>query len=114
MTGLLEAIAAGKSVIVPRFGEACRNDMRDLIIDLGSAVQYAGSPDELKSVIASHAERGRDITAELPPETERVLRHWTGNDDGRAGSRVAEALRSEIKRATYPRSNSASASPASA
>jgi hypothetical protein len=113
-TGLLEAIAAGKSVIVPRFGEACRNEMRDLIIDLGGAVHYAGSPDELKTMIASHAEDGRDIAAELPHETERVLRHWTGNDDGGAGSRVAEAVRSEIRRSAYPRRNSAPVSSAPA
>ena len=44
----------------------------------------------------AHARSPRDIAAELPQETKRVLDYWTGNDDGRAGWRVAEAVRGEL------------------
>jgi hypothetical protein len=98
-TGLLEALAAGKRVIVPNFGEACEEGRQDLIIDLGGAVEYARSPDELKTMVARYAERPREIAAELPQEAKRVLDYWTGNDDGHAGWRVAEAVREEVSRA---------------
>ena len=56
-TGLLEAIAAGRSVIVPRFLEAADPERQDLIIDLGDAVSYAGSADDLVRLIVSGARR---------------------------------------------------------
>jgi hypothetical protein len=95
-TGLLEAVAAGIVVIVPRFGEAGLEEMQDLIIDLGGAVEYARSPEQLKKMIIACAERPRAIPAELPQETKRVLNYWTGNDDGRAGYRVVKAVRAEL------------------
>jgi glycosyltransferase involved in cell wall biosynthesis len=100
-TGLLEAVAAGKPVIVPNFGEACDETMQDLIVDLGKAVEYARSPDELKTLIANYADHPREIPAELPQETLRVLRYWTGNDDGCAGQRAVEAVRAEIRDSAY-------------
>jgi len=50
-TGLLEAVAAGKPVIVPSFGEAQDPRMRGHIIDLQDAVTYASSPDELVRLV---------------------------------------------------------------
>ena len=98
-TGLLEAVAAGKVVIVPSFGEAREEGRQDLIIDLGEAVDYAHSPNELKMMIVRYASRPREIAVELPQAAKRVLDYWTGNDDGRAGWRVAEAVREEVVRA---------------
>jgi len=95
-TGLLEAIAAGKPVIVPRFGEALEESMQDLIIDLGDAVHYANSPEDLGRLICKFAEQPAEIPGELPPKTSEVLRHWVGNDDGAAGRRVLEAINHEF------------------
>ena len=80
-TGLLEAVAAGKVVIVPSFGEACEEERQDLIIDLGEAVEYARSPEELKTMMCELCDRPREIAAELPQGTKRVLKYWTGNDE---------------------------------
>ena len=108
-TGLLEAVAAGKVVIVPSFGEACEEERQDLIVDFGEAVEYARSPEAFKTMIADHAGRPRPIPAELPQGTKRVLRHWTGNDDGRAGSRVVEAVREEVSAGAAPKKSGAPA-----
>ena len=102
-TGLLEALAAGKVVIVPRFEEAYWEEMQGLIVDLSGAVEYVHSPEELKSMIVSHAKHSPAIAAELPQETKRVLQHWTGNDDGCAGRRVSKAVRGELKSAASTR-----------
>jgi hypothetical protein len=97
-TGLLEALATGKPVIVPRFAEAADPAMQDLIVDMGDAVEYAESPEALKSMISRHVKNPQQLPTQLPAEAARVLRHWVGNDDGRAGHRVIEILRSEIGR----------------
>jgi len=97
-TGLLEAIAAGKPVIVPMFGEAREESMQDLIIDLGEAVEYAPSPDELKQIICRHVEQPAPLSSELPVPARKTLSYWVGNDDGNAGSRVLKAIRAEIER----------------
>ena len=47
-TALIEALALGKPVIVPRYGEAKDPDLQKFIIDLGDAVEYADSPRELR------------------------------------------------------------------
>jgi glycosyltransferase involved in cell wall biosynthesis len=102
-TGLLEAIATGKPVIVPRFAEASDPAMQDLIIDLGDAVEYAESPEALKSMISGYVKHPRELPAQLPSEASRVLRYWVGNDDGLAGHRVIEILRAEIESARAAR-----------
>ena len=103
-TGLLEAIAAGKPVIVPRFAEASDPAMQDLIVDLDTAVEYAELPEALKTMICNHIDNPRELPAQLPTEAARALRYWVGNDDGLAGRRVLEILRAEIvpARATLP------------
>ena len=103
-TGLLEAIATGKPVIVPRFAEASDPAMQDLIIDLGTSVEYAESPEALKTMICNYVKKPPALPMQLPAEAARVLRYWVGNDDGLAGRRVIEILRAEIvpARATLP------------
>jgi hypothetical protein len=113
-TGLLEAVATGRTVIVPHFAEAAEESMQDLIINLTGAVEYAGSPDELKTMTADFARSPRDIPAELSGEAKRVLRYWTRNDDGRAGLRVVDAVRREIEFPVRSCGESASCAVASA
>lgn len=96
-SGLLEALAAGKPVVVPWFGEACHPGMREHIIDLGSAVDYGYSPDELIEQVCRHADAPVEVSLELKAETAAVLRHWAGNDDGASGQRVRDSIRVEIR-----------------
>lgn len=96
-TALLEAIASGKPVIVPRFAEALDPGMQDLIIDVGDAVQYASSPSELNEMICRYLDKPAAIPADLHPEASKILHYWAGNDDGHSGRRVLEALRNELK-----------------
>ena len=96
-TALLEAIAAGKPVIVPRFMETADPARRDLIIDLGDAVDYAHSPMELVELICRYAKQPAKVSLNLPSKSSRILRHWVGNDDGAAGRRVLEAVNNEIQ-----------------
>ena len=95
-TGLLEAIAAGKAVIVPRFGEALDPEMQRYVISLGDAVEYADSPDDLTRRLKHHASARVPVPAELGSTRVEALQHWCGNSDGRAGERVCRVLRAEI------------------
>jgi hypothetical protein len=98
-TALLEALAAGKSVIVPDFAEARDPGMADLIIDLGEAVHKAGSPDELKRLAGRYVDGPPEVSGELSAAAKAALRQWVGNDDGGAGQRVLEAIKDEMTRA---------------
>ncbi len=97
-TALLEALAAGKPVIVPDFAEARDPAMRDLVIDLGEAVEKASSPDDLSRAMHRHLDTWTEPAEELPAISLDTLRQWVGNDDGAAGQRVSAAVRSEISR----------------
>lgn len=99
-TGLLEAIAAGKPVIVPRYGEALDYKARDFAIDLGDAVDYAHSPDEIIDLACRYVDGGTTVPSELSSSAMRALRQWTGNDDGAAGRRVLAAIRAELSTVT--------------
>jgi hypothetical protein len=95
-TGLIEALAIGKPVIVPRFGEANDPQLRKLIIDLGDAVEYANSPQQLQELVSMYASRPDAPQLDLTPNVQRILRYWVGNDDGQAGRRAYNAIRHEI------------------
>jgi hypothetical protein len=95
-TGLIEAVAAGKPVIVPWFGEVHNETMRDIILDLADAVHYAHSPEELAEKISALLATGATVPSELPESAAKMLRRLVGNDDGAASSRVLHALHSEI------------------
>lgn len=95
-SGLLEALAAGKPVVVPWFGEATDPEMRPHIIDLGDAVDYGHSPDELIEHVCRHADAPASIPLELRDEAAAALRQWAGNDDGASGHRVRTSVRAEI------------------
>ncbi len=98
-TALLEALAAGKPVIVPQFAEAEDARMRPLVIDVGPAVERATSPQELVRLASAHLDATSAVPAELPQAALEALTYWVGNDDGQAGARVREAVRAEIMRA---------------
>lgn len=97
-TALLEALAAGKPVIVPQFGEAEDPRMRPLVIDVGDAVERARSPEEIVDKASVHLRLSVPPSPELHPDAARALSFWVGNDDGRAGCRVRDELLSEIVR----------------
>ena len=91
-TGLLEAIAAGKPAVVPWFGEAQDDTMRDNIIDLGDAATYAKSEDELIRMVSDFIDNPRDVPECLDDSVSRVLEYWVGNPDSAAGARVHQAI----------------------
>ena len=97
-TALIEAVAAGKPVVVPRYEEALDDRMQPYIVDLEDAVCYADSPEELIAILREEALAKREYPVELDPARERVLHHWAGNADGRAGERVRSAVLAEVAR----------------
>jgi hypothetical protein len=96
-TGLLEALATGKPVVVPRFAEAVDPKMQPYIVDLEDTAEYAGSPAELVALLRQNALSRRPIPMNLDSAQQRVLERWVGNSDGRAGERVRAAVVDEIK-----------------
>ncbi len=95
-TGLLEAIAAGKPVVVPWFGEAQDSSMRGHIIDLNEAVNYARSPEDLIQLVADYVDHPRDVPDELNATASGVLQYWVGNQDSGAGARVYRAIKDAV------------------
>jgi len=107
-TALLEALAAGKPVIVPDFAEAQDPAMRELIIDLGEAVHKAQSERDLSRLIAHHLDE-QPRPQPLTNVAIDVLRQWVGNHDGASGERVLAVVRSEIARSDAARAGSSNA-----
>lgn len=95
-TGLLEAIAAGKPVIVPWYGEAQNGVMRDHIIDLAEAVHYARSPAELIELACAFVDNPIEVPEELDEASSLMLKYWVGNNDSAAGARVYQAIKDTI------------------
>jgi len=95
-TALLEALAAGKAVVVPRNAEAAEPRMRPFLVDLGAAVEYAGHPAELVDRLVRHARARARPPSRLPETSRRALDEWVFNSDGRAGERVRSAVLAEI------------------
>jgi glycosyltransferase involved in cell wall biosynthesis len=104
-TSLLEALAAGKPVIVPRYDEALHEEMQPYIVDLRDAVQYAGSPEALTDLLARYARTPNKPPAVLTETVSRVLDKWLFNSDGQAGRRVREAVLAEISDSSNDQEN---------
>ena len=81
-TALLEALAAGKPVIVPQFGEADDPRMRPLVIDVGDAVERAHSPEEIVERAGAHLKTTTPTSSALRPAAATALTHWVGNTTG--------------------------------
>jgi hypothetical protein len=96
-TGLIEAIAAGKPVVVPWFAEAKKDAARDIILDLGEAADYADSPEQLIEKVGLHLRAKSAPPHTLPPSSCATLRRLVGNDDGGASRRVLEEVEKEIR-----------------
>jgi hypothetical protein len=96
-TALLEAVAAGKPVVMPWFAEAESPEVWPYLIDLRAISVAAPSPESLQSELVKLAHQPRPVPAELDAETRRTLATWTGNDDGHAAARTREAILSELR-----------------
>lgn len=98
-TVLLEALAAGKPVVVPDFGEMQDPRYHGYNVELGDAVEHAATVDDLAERLARHCREPAPIEAELTPAAQDALAKWTGNPDGAASERVRRLLRQELSRA---------------
>jgi len=101
-TGLFEALAAGKPVVMPRFGEMLNENMQPYIVDMEDAVEYARSPDELIDRLRHHAFDSRPHEPALGPDKIRILEKWMGNADGKSRMRVCESIVSSVNKETLP------------
>jgi len=99
-TALFEALAAGIPVVVPRFAEALDDRMQPYIVDMGRAVTYAHSSEDLLERLSAIMTKNNVPSESLDPEMEDLLDKWVGNPDGAAGQRVKSALMGEILEGT--------------
>jgi hypothetical protein len=97
-TALLEAIASGKPVVVPRFAEALDDATKPFFLDLGDAVDHAASAEDLYDRLLAGAVSPAPPSADLSNHASEMLDHWAGNADGKAGDRVRAAVMAEIGR----------------
>jgi hypothetical protein len=95
-TALLEAVAAGKPVVMPWFAEAKAPEVLPYLIDLGSVSVAAPSPQSLASTLVRLAREPKPVPGELDSDTRQTLALWTGNDDGDAAARTREAILKEL------------------
>jgi len=95
-TALLEALAAGKRVVLPQFAEAATGDTVPFVLDLGGAAETAGSVDDFVDRLRQGTRGGPTPAADLDSASVEILDIWAGNSDGGAGARVAQAVLHEI------------------
>ena len=98
-TVMLEALAAGKPVVVPDFGEMQNASFHGYNVELGNAVEHASSVDDLVERMRRHCLKPAPVNAELEPAAFAALAQWTGNPDGKASDRVRSLIRQELSRA---------------
>lgn len=91
-TVILEAIAARVPVIVPAFGEAAFNAAQQYIIDFGSTVHRAESPEQLASMAAWFVDNPSAQVQHTAPGASDVLARLVGNPDGASGMRLQRFL----------------------
>ncbi len=95
-TGLLEALATNKPVIIPVFEESADAANQHHFVDFGEAVIYAKSKQELVARIEYELQQDATLDRPFSEATRALLDHWLGNSDGAASVRAA----SEIKKLT--------------
>ena len=91
-TMLVEALAAGRPVVVPRYAEVLDPEISRFVFDLGSLVVRASSPSALLNEVRRLALACTPVPETLSPGTLAILREWVGNEDGRSGERAAAAM----------------------
>jgi hypothetical protein len=91
-TGLLEALAADKRVVIPIFDESADAGNQRHFIDFGEAVIYAKSKQEFLARIVD-ALQGATPDRPFPEATRSLLDHWLGNSDGAASERAAGEIK---------------------
>jgi hypothetical protein len=95
-TGLLEALAANKRVIIPVFEESADEGNQHHFIDFGETVIYARSKQEFISLIEQALSREAPAAQPIPEATRALLDHWLGNSDGAASERAATEIKSLV------------------
>jgi hypothetical protein len=95
-TALLEAVAAGKPVVVPWFAEAEAPEVWPYLIDLRNISVAAPSPESLADTLIELARDPKPVPEELDSETRQTLVLWTGNDDGHAAERTRDAILKQL------------------
>ncbi len=95
-TVVLEAIAAGRSVVVPALLGHEESFLRPYLHDVGDAAVVAESAQEFEQSIANAVRNHRLMNGDLPAEHKRVLRKHLGNDDGRAGDRLRKFVEDAV------------------
>jgi len=93
---LLEAVAAGKPLVVPWFAEADALEISPYLMDLRSVSRPASSPEILYRELVKLARQPTPLPAELDPESRRILALWAGNEDGYAAQRARDAILREL------------------
>lgn len=97
-TALIEAVAMGKPIVVPRFAEAQSDELAPYVVDIGDTVFYAGSQDELIDILrVSCIDSDKEESTQLDAKTKQILKRWTGNTDGKAGQRVRAVIEQVVK-----------------
>ena len=96
-TAMLEALAAGRPIVVPAFAEATEEWYRPFDLGLGPVADVAAAPADLAALLVRRARERRPVRPQLEPAVARTLDHWTGNPDGGAGRRDAEAMWRETR-----------------
>ena len=91
-TLLLEALAAGRPVVVPWFAEVLDPIIQRYVFDLGEVVIRTSSPEEFADRLKELALRRVPVPQALSHPVRKLLREWLGNDDGKAGMRCARAI----------------------
>ncbi len=85
-TVLLEAIAAGVPVVVPRYAEAADQGAEGWVLDLEGAVRQVDDPSMLPTAILEAIDEG--FAKALGDAKVQVLDRYVGNADGRSGERA--------------------------
>jgi hypothetical protein len=91
-TVALEALAAGRRVAVPHFGEVATSEAQGAVMDLGDHAERAASPYELARTISDLVDVRSEPRRGLPSGVEELLDRMVGNPDGKASVRLHQFL----------------------
>jgi len=96
-TVILEGLAAGIPVVVPRFAEASVTEAHGWMLRLDDAVESVDSEQELMEAIARAWQRGPSAVISDPART--ALERYVGDADGGAADRFFAALSETVRMA---------------